>query len=263
MGTGFLTSLFQTLWCSALQPACQAFLDALRLAVSRPHATAPLEQRCGLPVIMVWRPLPVVGKLDHTMPRGPTCLVPSCAGLPDVQARYLEPVQGSPFHSWTRSCASVAGGPVHVWACPLILDGGPVRPSVLLWKPVAASAVCWLGCPRGTPAKCQVPILPTVLPRSLSPGGRLLLLLLAAAHVVAHDAVVPADTGRGCFPCHCAAPMPCRPAWEVAASPPLAIGGHLDLAELAGAALHLPAAASQLSLPHQTTLALVTVLDYG
>ena len=43
----------------------------------------------------------------------------------------------------------------------------------------------------------------------------------------------------------------------------VAIGGHLDVAELAGAALHLPAAALQLSLPHQTTLALVTVLDYG
>ena len=62
-------------------------------------------------------------------------------------------------------------------------------------------------------------------------------------------------------------PVPCRPAWEVAALPPLAIGGHLDVAELVGAALHLPAAALQLSLPHQTTLALVTalvtVLDYG
>ena len=57
--------------------------------------------------------------------------------------------------------------------------------------------------------------------------------------------------------------MPCRPAWEVAALPPLAIGGHLDVAELAGAALHLPAAALQLSLPHQATLALVTVWDYG
>ena len=144
MGTGFLTPLLQSLWCSALQPACQAFLAALRPAVARPHTTAPLEQLCGLPVMMVWRPLPVVGKLDHTMPRGPTCRVPSCAGLPDVQACYLEPVQGSPFHSWTRSCARVAGGPVHVWACPLILDGGPVRPSVLLWKPVTASAGCWL-----------------------------------------------------------------------------------------------------------------------
>ena len=57
--------------------------------------------------------------------------------------------------------------------------------------------------------------------------------------------------------------MPCRPAWKVAALPPLAIGGHLDVAELAGAALYLPAAALQLSLPHQATLALVTVLDYG
>ena len=65
-----------------------------------------------------------------------------------------EPVQGSPFHLWTCSCASVAGGPVLVWACPLMPDGVPERPSVLLWKPVEASAGCWLGCPCGTPAKC-------------------------------------------------------------------------------------------------------------
>ena len=87
--------------------------------------------------------------------------------------------------------------------------------------------------------------------------------VLLAAHVAAHDAVVAADTGGGCLSCHCAAPMPYRPARKVAASPPLAISGHLDLAELAGAALHLPAAASQLSLPCQTTLALVTALDSG
>ena len=176
-----------------------------------------------------------------------------------------EPVQGSPFHLWTRSCASVAGGPVHVWACPLILDGVPVWPSVLVWKRVAASAGCWLGCPRGTPTKCQVPTLPTVLPRSLPPGGWPLLCLFDAAHAVAQDAEVPADTGRGCLPCHCAAPMPWRLACELAASPLLllVIVGHPDLADLADVALRLPAAASQLSLPHQTTLALFTVLDYG
>ena len=221
---------------------------------------------------MVWRPLPVVGKLDHTMPRGPACLVPSCAGLPDVQARYLEPVQGSPFHSWTRSCASVAGGPVHVWACPLILDGGPVRPLVLLWKPVAASAVCWLGCPRGTPAKCQVPIS-TDCPAPITLAwGPTTATSSCWSSCLAHDAVVPADTGRGCLPCHCAAPMPCRPAWEVAASPPLAIGGHLDVAELAGAALHLPALPRSYPFPtrlrwpslrYWTTASTVFCVAYG
>ena len=212
-----------------------------------PSRHCTLEQLCGLPVRIVWRPLPVVGKLDHTMPRGPACLVPSCAGLPDVQARLpLEPVQGSPF---TRGHAHVLVwlvGPVHVWARPLILDGEPVRPLVLLWKSVAASAVCWLGCPRGTPAKCQVPILPTVLPRLLSSNGRL-PRLLAAAHDWPMMLYYLRTLVGGCLLCHCAAPMPCRPAWEVAALPPLAIGGHLDVAELAGAALHLPAAALQLS----------------
>ena len=58
--------------------------------------------------------------------------------------------------------------------------------------------------------------------------------------------------------------MPWRLACELAASPLLlVIVGHLDLADLADVALRLPAAASQLSLPHQTTLALSTVLDYG
>ena len=131
-----------------------------------------------------------------------------------------------------------------------------------LWQQVQCSKCSMLaGVPSWHPG--QAPnAQSTVCPAPIAlPGGRLLLLRLAAAHVVAHDAVVAADTGRGCLPCHCAAPMPCRPAWEVASSPPLAISGHLDLAELAGAALHLPAAASQLSLARQTTLALVTVLD--
>ena len=58
--------------------------------------------------------------------------------------------------------------------------------------------------------------------------------------------------------------MSWRLAYELAASPLLlAVVRHLNLADLADVALHLPAAASQLSLPHQTTLALVTVLDYG
>ena len=117
------------------------------------------------------------------------------------------------------------------------------------------------GVPLWHPAKCQVPTLPTVLPRSLPPGGWPLLCLLDAAHAIAQDAEVPADTGRGCLPCHCAAPMPWQLACELAASPLLLVLlGHLDLAD---AALRLPAAASQLSLPHQTTLALFMVLDYG
>ena len=55
--------------------------------------------------------------------------------------------------------------------------------------------------------------------------------------------------------------MPWRLACELTALPLLLVPlGHLDLAD---AALRLPAAASQLSLPHQTTLALFMVLDYG
>ena len=68
--------------------------------------------------------------------------------------------------------------------------------------------VRWLKCFRGILAKCQVSTLPTVLPQSLLPGGWSLLRLLDAAHLVAQDAEVPADTGRGCLLCHCAAPMP-------------------------------------------------------
>ena len=70
-----------------------------------------------------------------------------------------------------------------------------------------------------------------------------------------------ADTGLGCSPCHCSASMPWRLACELAASPLLPLPpGHLDLAD---AALRLPAADSQKSLPHTTTLALFMVLDYG
>ena len=55
--------------------------------------------------------------------------------------------------------------------------------------------------------------------------------------------------------------MPWRLACELAASPLLPVPlGHLDLAD---AALRLPEADSQKSLPHKTTLALFMVLDYG
>ena len=104
--------------------------------------------------MVVWRPLAVVGKLDHTMP-----LV--------YRLATAEPVQGSPFHLWTCSCASVAGGPVLVWACPLIPDGVPVWPSVLLWKHAEASAGCWLGCPCGNPAKCPLYRLSCLYPSRL------------------------------------------------------------------------------------------------
>ena len=62
-----------------------------------------------------------------------------------------------------------------------------------------------------------------VLPRSLPPGGWPLLCLLDAAHAIAQDTEVPADTGRGCLPCHCAAPIPWRLACELTASPLLLV----------------------------------------
>ena len=46
------------------------------------------------------------------------------------RASLVHPLQDSPFHSW---------------------------PSVLLWKPVAASAGCWLGCFRGTRPSAKGP----------------------------------------------------------------------------------------------------------
>ena len=56
-------------------------------------------------------------------------------------------------------------------------------------------------------------------------------------------------------------PYAWRRACELAASPLLPLPpGHLDLAD---AALRLPAAGSQKSLPHKTMLALFMVLDYG
>ena len=84
--------------------------------------------------MVVWRPLPLEGKLDHMMPRASPGIVPYRAEPPGVQAHSAEPVHGTPFHSWTRSCASVADAPVLVWACPLIPHGVPIWPSVLLWK---------------------------------------------------------------------------------------------------------------------------------
>ena len=38
--------------------------------------------------MVVWQPLPVVGKLDYTMPRDSSGIVLYCAGLSGVQARY-------------------------------------------------------------------------------------------------------------------------------------------------------------------------------
>ena len=127
--------------------------------------------------------------------------------------------------------ARVAGNPVPVWTSP----------NPRWWASTAISStveafdskcrmLAWV--PSWHPGQ-QVPTLPTVLPAHsrLVAGSWLLLLLLEAAHVVAQDAEVPADTGRRCLPCHCAAPVPWRPAWELAASPSLlASGGHLDLA---------------------------------
>ena len=103
----------------------------------------------------------------------------------------------------------------------------------------------------------------TDCPASIPPASSLATAVFAldAAHAIAQDAEIPADTGRGCLPCHCAAPMPWRLACELAASPLLPVPfGHLDLAD---AALRLPAADSQMFFPHKITLALFLVLDYG
>ena len=45
-----------------------------------------------------------------------------------------EPVHGTPFHSWTCLCASVADVPVLMWARPLIPCGVPRWPLVLQWE---------------------------------------------------------------------------------------------------------------------------------
>ena len=58
--------LLQYLWCSALQLACTVSLAALRPAVARSYSSAPVQRLCGLLVIMVWRSLPVEGKLVKT-----------------------------------------------------------------------------------------------------------------------------------------------------------------------------------------------------
>ena len=124
---------------------------------------------------------------------------------------------------------------------------------------VEASAGCGWGAlvaprPSAHSTDCPASITPDRwLATAVSP--------LDTAHAIAQDADVQADTGRGCSPCHCAASMPWRLACELAASPLLLLPpGHLDLAD---AALRLPAADSQKSLPHKTTLAFFMVLDYG
>ena len=59
-----------------------------------------------------------------------------------------EPVHGTPFHSWTRSCASVDDASVLVWACPLTPNGVPIWSSVLQWKRLQDAGWGALGAPR-------------------------------------------------------------------------------------------------------------------
>ena len=125
-----------------------------------------------------------------------------------------------------------------------------------LWKQVQDAGWGALVAPRPSAHS-------TDCPASITPAWWLATAVspLDAAHAIAQDAEVPADTGRGCLPCYCAAPMPWRLACELAASPLLPVPlGHLDLAD---AALRLPAAASQKSLPHKTTLALFMAGRHG
>ena len=50
------------------------------------NAIALLVRLWGIPFMVVWRPLPLEGKLDHMMPRASPGIVPYRAGLPGVQA---------------------------------------------------------------------------------------------------------------------------------------------------------------------------------
>ena len=54
--------------------------------------------------MVVWRPLPVEGKLDHVMPRASPGIVPYRAGLPGVQAHCGSLCKAHPF---TRGLAHV------------------------------------------------------------------------------------------------------------------------------------------------------------
>ena len=65
VGTGFLASPFQSLWCAALLPASQAFAMHYGL-MSRALMSLHLGAPEWPPVSTVWRPLPVVGKPDLT-----------------------------------------------------------------------------------------------------------------------------------------------------------------------------------------------------
>ena len=47
-----------------------------------------LVQLRGIPFMVVWRPIPLEGKLDHMMPQASPGIVPYLAGLPCVQAHY-------------------------------------------------------------------------------------------------------------------------------------------------------------------------------
>ena len=65
-----------------------------------------------VPFMVVWRPLPLEGKLGYMMPRASSSIVSCLAGPLVRRLAPAEPVHGTPFHSWTCSCASVADVPV-------------------------------------------------------------------------------------------------------------------------------------------------------
>ena len=144
---------------------------------------------------MVWRPLPVEGKLDHPMSHGPTCLAPWCS------ATWCTCVVPSACVRLTLSLvdmlmASVAGAPGSVWARSQIFDGGPVRPTVRCGKPLKATPDCWLGCPCGTLARRGPPYLLycwLTLARKLIAAH---LSFFERQLTVYRDAEVPADIGR-------------------------------------------------------------------
>ena len=150
MGTGFLAPLLQSPWCacfcsrrgrlcllcatarcvspSTLLHFWSNFVESLSWWSGGPSQWwVSLTIRCLVALLVLF--LPVQGSLVY--------------GLATA-----EPVQGTPFHLWTRSCASVADAPVLVWACPLIPDGVPVWPSVLLWKQLQDAGWGALVAPR-------------------------------------------------------------------------------------------------------------------
>ena len=129
-----------------------------------------------------------------------------------------EPVHGTPFHSWTCSCASVADVPVLMWARPLIPCGVPIWSSVLQWERLQDAGWGALGAPR------PLCILrrPPSLGRLLSCLLLLWLMLLMRGQALVQD-VYPAYRLPSLLWRHCCVSSPHFPL------PP----GHRDLADAA------------------------------